>query len=108
MAPERYSFSAAERAVLKEGIDVEALERLVARIPPEYRAEFLAFWRSDFRGGMVDSEDPESAALLRQVWAPMGGAIPDIPIEARIPPVPAPGGAGPGARAEGSAGRGPW
>ena len=86
MAPERYSFSAAERAVLKEGIDVEALERLVARIPPEHRAEFLRFWRADFHGGIVDSENPESAALLKQVWAPMGGAIPDVPIETLSPP----------------------
>jgi hypothetical protein len=86
MAPERYSLSAAERATLKQGIDVGALERLVAKVPPERRAEFLRFWRADFRGGIVSSEDPESAALLRQVWAPMGGAIPDVPAERLFPP----------------------
>ena len=40
VAPERYSLSAAERATLKEGIDVEALERLIGRLPPEHRAGF--------------------------------------------------------------------
>lgn len=86
VAPERYSLSAAERATLKEGIDVEALERLVGRLPPEHRAEFLRFWRAGFRGGVVATEDPESAALLKQVWAPMGGAIPDVPAERHFPP----------------------
>ncbi|MET0396881.1 MAG: hypothetical protein ABW277_08675 [Longimicrobiaceae bacterium] len=86
MAPERYSLSAAERATLKEGIDVGALERLVAKVPPEHRAEFLRFWRADFRGGIVATEDPESAALLEQVWAPMGGAIPEGPAERLSPP----------------------
>jgi hypothetical protein len=86
VAPERYSLSAAERATLKEGIDVEALERLVARLPPEHRAEFLRFWRAGFRGGVVATEDPESAALLKQVWAPMGGAIPEGPAERLSPP----------------------
>lgn len=86
MAPERFRFSAAERATLKEGIDVDALERLAARVPPEHRADFLRFWRADFRGGIVDSDDPESSALLKQVWAPIGGAIPDVPAHQRLPP----------------------
>lgn len=74
MAPEpRHHLAADERESLRQGINVDALERLLGRLPPQERSRVLPFFRKDFRGGVVGTDDPETDALIQQVWGG-GGA----------------------------------
>ncbi|HEX2202450.1 MAG TPA: hypothetical protein VHG91_04090 [Longimicrobium sp.] len=80
MAPEpRYTLSSDERAALRPGIDVDALERLLAKAPPEARGRLLGFFRKGTRAGIVGAADPELDALIREVWAPLDRAGPARP-----------------------------
>lgn len=69
MVPEpRHHLAAAERESLRKGINVDALERLLGRLPPQERGRVLPFFRNDFRGGVVSTGNPEMDALLQEVW----------------------------------------
>lgn len=96
--PERgYSLSAAQRARLRPGIDVEALRRLLAAVPDDVRPTLLAAfdakpdwqpWGWSAAGSKARSgrallppevqdltfADPKLHALLNQVVAPLTGA----------------------------------
>jgi hypothetical protein len=64
--------SAVERAGLRTDIDVAALERLLARIPAQHRAEMLEFFKANTprHRTLVGAEDPELDRLIKDVWEP--------------------------------------
>lgn len=71
-----YRLSAAERAKIVPGFDVDALERLLASMNPDMRQEVLAFfqWRTADgapRGHLYRILDPQLQSILEEVWAPM-------------------------------------
>lgn len=71
MTPEpRHTFSQQERDSLRPGINVDALERLLGRLPPEERGRVMPYFRRGVRAGVVASSDPEEDALIREVWGP--------------------------------------
>jgi hypothetical protein len=75
--PSDYHIPADERARIVPGFDVEALERLLARVVAERRDEVLAYFqfprdRSAPRLGILkEIKYPELQAILEEVWAPM-------------------------------------
>lgn len=69
-----FRLSAEQRAGVGEGFDVDALERLLARIRPDMRqAIYLHFARVEPgarpRGWLVEFNEPELQPLLEEVWA---------------------------------------
>jgi hypothetical protein len=64
-----------DRAMVRSGFDVEALERLLAVIVPEARPELLkAFqWppQGESASNIVQFKDSDLNALLDEVWLPM-------------------------------------
>ena len=76
-----YRLTAADRAGVRPGFDVEALERLLQAIRPEMRPEILAHFQFHEEptptryGHLVQFHDPELQPLLEEVWAPMWDAV---------------------------------
>lgn len=71
---ERFHLTATQRHMVRRGFNADALERLLARIPPEHRdSVYQAF--AVPRGNQVRElwyiDDPALQALLEQVWAPV-------------------------------------
>ncbi|HEX8246359.1 MAG TPA: hypothetical protein VF541_22840 [Longimicrobium sp.] len=72
-----YRIDPATRAKVFAGFDVDALERLLASVTPERRAEILCYFlvpedTADLgRGQLIQVKDPELQRLLEEVWAPM-------------------------------------
>jgi uncharacterized protein DUF6968 len=71
-----FRLGADERAKVAPGFDVDALERLLARIIPQRRAEILAFFQppqdsANRPGQLIRIKDPELQPLLEEVWASM-------------------------------------
>jgi hypothetical protein len=73
-APEEgYRLSAADREKVHHAIDADALERLLARIRPEHREEFLRLYQGFapgtkvFFGPMSSLGDPEVDAIAREL-----------------------------------------
>lgn len=69
-----FRLDAAARAKVPPGIDADALERLLAHIIPEERADILAYFQVPLergRGYLMGFHDPQLQPLLEEVWAPM-------------------------------------
>jgi hypothetical protein len=65
----RFQLSPEQLASLRPGVSPEALERMLARIPPARRAEFLRFFRRDVRAGIVETDNAEAQSLFTELWA---------------------------------------
>ncbi|HEU0053222.1 MAG TPA: hypothetical protein VFQ39_08585 [Longimicrobium sp.] len=92
-APERgFRLTTAERASIAEGFDVDALERLLARVRPDMRPTILAYFREteegESRGQLLQIFDPELQPILEEVWAPMWDDVPDDALEKRLYDIP--------------------
>jgi hypothetical protein len=80
--PDRaFSLSAEERAQVRQGFDVDALERLLAAVEPGARPIILAGFqypkeRGQSGGVMTAIGDPALQPLLDEVWAPMWERMP--------------------------------
>ena len=86
---ERFRLNAAERANIGEMYDPDALERLLARVQPDKRAEILAHFQiqpadGQRRGFLVEILDPKLQPLLDAVWAPLWRNATDEELEANI------------------------
>ena len=66
------------RAKVFKGFDVDALERLLAHVAPDRRAEILSYFlipddpaTTPARGQLIQIKDPLLQPRLEDVWAPM-------------------------------------
>lgn len=73
-----YRIDPALRARVFKGFDADALERLLAHVAPERRAEILSYFLvpdnpepARSRGQLIQIKDPLLQPLLEEVWAPM-------------------------------------
>ena len=71
-----FRLSAVDRRSVAPGFDADALERLLAHITPERRAEFLSYFQlqpgnAQAHGWIVALADPSLQPLLDEVWATM-------------------------------------
>lgn len=88
--PERnYRLSAADRATVIPGFDVNALERLLASVTPELRTEVLSCFQrpttaGERRGQLYRIHDPKLQAILEEVWAPMWDSATDQELAADV------------------------
>lgn len=78
-----------QRASIVDVFDVDALERLLAHIRPEWRAEILAHFQvpppgASGRGHLAEFYDPKLQALLEEVWAPLWRDATDEEIERNL------------------------
>ena len=75
VADQGYHLTPADRAKMRPGFDVEALQKLLRAVRPEMRAEILAHFQfaqdGVRRGNLVQFQDAELQPLLEEVWAPM-------------------------------------
>jgi hypothetical protein len=75
VADQGYHLTAADRAKIRPGFDVEALQKLLRAVRPELRSEILAHFQvvddGVRRGLLVQFHDMELQRLLEEVWAPM-------------------------------------
>lgn len=84
-----FRIDAAERAKLRPGFDVAALERLLSMVRPDMRATILGhFQKKTVQPGgrqewsdLVEIHDPKLQEVLEEVWAPMWNNAPDQAIE---------------------------
>jgi hypothetical protein len=81
-----FRLSAAERATVLREFDADALERLLAAVQPDKRAEILAFFQPRSEEGprlghLVAFNEPELQPLLEEVWAPFWANATDEEIE---------------------------
>lgn len=74
---DRFRLTDEQRARLRPGIDPDALERLLSRLPDDDRERFLGFFAEGSRASIVAAANPEMQAMLREVWAPSPG----LPVE---------------------------
>ena len=70
----RFRLTAEQRAQVREGFDVDALERLLAHIPVEHRTSIFSLFVK-YRPGQpvplpVEMATPQLQELLDEVWAP--------------------------------------
>lgn len=84
-----FRLDAAERANIGEMYDPDALERLLALVQPDKRAEILAHFQiqpadGQRRGFLVELLDPRLQPLLDAVWAPLWRNATDEEIDANI------------------------
>lgn len=81
----RFHLTAAQREQVRRGFDVEALERLLARVPPEHRDSVFQAFRVP-RGKQVRElwyiDEPVLQELLGEVWAPTWDRMPLSEVEA--------------------------
>jgi hypothetical protein len=70
-----FHLSADERAAVRRGFDVDALERLLAHLRPEVRPTVLEDFKYPAPGEppalLIQMGDPALQPLLDEVWAPM-------------------------------------
>lgn len=81
-----FRISEAERArIPKDMFDADALERLLAEVRPDMRAEILEHFLLNGRPGHLTAvNDPALQPLLEAVWAPLWRNATDEEIEADI------------------------
>lgn len=77
-----FHLSAEVRASVREGFDVDALERLLSMMPPEARPSTLAAFQRPTPGSdrvrmLVHLGHPKLQAVLEEVWAPMWEGLTD-------------------------------
>ena len=70
----RYRLSEEELDRLRPGLDIDALEQLLGRVPPEQRGLVLKYFSLGIHAGIIGSANPELDALVKKVWGPTGGA----------------------------------
>lgn len=88
-ADKGFRIDAAERARVRPGFDVDALERLLGMVRPDLRNEILAnFQEKTARPGhgqgwsaLVEINDAKLQEVLEEVWAPMWDNAPDQALE---------------------------
>ena len=73
-----YRIDPALRAKVFTGFDADALERLLAHVAPEHRAEILSYFlvpddpaTTHSRGQLIQIKDPLLQPMLEEVWAPV-------------------------------------
>lgn len=75
VADQGYDLTPADRAKMRPGFDLEALQNLLRAVRPDMRAEILAHFQFSqdgvLRGNLVQFHDAELQPLLEEVWAPM-------------------------------------
>jgi len=75
VADEGYHLTATDRAKIRPGFDVQALQKLLRAVRPDLRAEILAHFQfvedGVRRGILVQLHEVELQPLLEEVWAPM-------------------------------------
>lgn len=66
-----FRLTAEERAAVRPGFDVDALERLLAAIEPPFRPGILIRFQYGWQGMTIQvGDDPALVPLLDEVWAP--------------------------------------
>jgi hypothetical protein len=96
MGPEpHFRLTAEQRAVLRPDVELDALERLIERVPPENRAWVLSMYAAGSRSHVLRFEDPEMQALheratglerVASARADLAGGQPRLPIQIAIVP----------------------
>lgn len=76
-----FRLTAEQRESIQPGLDLDALERLLAALHPARRAGTLSSFQRPppevIGGGLVRFQDPVLHALLDEVWAPRWEGVPD-------------------------------
>lgn len=80
-----FALTAEQKAKIRPGFDVDALERLLAAVEPDARPmilePFLVPPPGEPVGNIIKMGDPELQPLLDQVWAPMWEELPPEAID---------------------------
>ncbi|HSU13262.1 hypothetical protein [Longimicrobium sp.] len=71
-----FRLEANERGKIIRGFDADALERLLASVTPDFRADILSHFQmpagaSARKGALTEFFDPVLQSILEEVWAPM-------------------------------------
>lgn len=74
----RYALTDEERAALRPGLNVDALERLLGHLDANGRKAILPYFSMGLHAGILGAADPEMDALVEEVWAPVSRS-PDYP-----------------------------
>lgn len=86
-----FRLSSEDRAKIRTGFDVDALERLLAVVVPEGRPMLLSAFQFPASGPsrfVVQMGDPTLQPLLDAVWAPMWEHMPPDAIDTETAPYP--------------------